>query len=90
MGSREETDLALLEWQDRIDRWTEFPETDRAALVTELARLMTRVATEGSDDERQGPHFHSEAQGPGSRIILDSEGTAAVPWPGLHFGVEVG
>lgn len=56
MGSREETDLALLallEWQDRIDRWMGFPETDRAALVTELARLMTRVATEGSDDERQ-------------------------------------
>ena len=56
MGSREETDLALLallEWQDRIDRWTGFPETGRAALVTELARLMTRVATGGSDDERR-------------------------------------
>ena len=56
MGSREQTDLALLallEWQDRIDRWTGFPETGRAALVTELARLMTRVATGGSDDDER-------------------------------------
>lgn len=57
VGSREETELALLAllgWQDRTDRWMRFPEAGRAAPVTELARLMTRVATEGSDDERQG------------------------------------
>lgn len=56
MGSREETELtllALLEWQDRTDRWMRFPEADRAALVSELARLMVRVATGESDDERQ-------------------------------------
>ena len=57
MSSREETELtllALLEWQDRTDRWKRFPKADRSALVTELARLMTRVASEESDDERQG------------------------------------
>lgn len=45
--------LALLEWQDRTDRWMRFPEADRAALVSELARLMVRVATGESEDERQ-------------------------------------
>lgn len=57
MGSRGEAELtllALLEWQDRTDRWRRFPETARAALVSELARLMTQVASEESGDERQG------------------------------------
>lgn len=54
MGSREETELALLEWRDRTDRWMGFPEAGRAAPVTEPGRLMTRIATEGSGDGRQG------------------------------------
>ena len=59
MGSREETEStlqalqALLEWQDRTERWMRFPEADREALVSELARLMVRVATEESNDERR-------------------------------------
>lgn len=53
-GKEELPLLALLEWQDRTDRWLRFPETARAALVSELARLMTRVASEESGDERQG------------------------------------
>lgn len=57
MGSRGEAELtllALLEWQDRTDRWMRFPETARAALVSELARLMRQVASAESGDERQG------------------------------------
>lgn len=57
-GEEELTLLALLEWQDRTDRWLQFPETARAALVSELARLMTRVASEESGDERQGQAQH--------------------------------
>ena len=59
LGSREETEStlqalqALLEWQDRTERWMRFPEADREALVSELARLMVRVATEESNDERR-------------------------------------
>lgn len=56
MGSREETDLAwlaLLEWQDRTERWMGFPEPARAALVSELARLMVQVASGESDEGRQ-------------------------------------
>ena len=44
---------ALLEWQDRTERWMRFPEADREALVSELARLMVRVATEERNDERR-------------------------------------
>ncbi len=56
MGSREETELtllALLEWQDRTERWMRFPEADRVALVSELAWLMVQVATEESNDDRR-------------------------------------
>ena len=45
--------VALLEWQDRTERWMRFPEADRAALVSELARLMVRVAAEERLHERQ-------------------------------------
>lgn len=45
--------LALLEWQDRTERWMRFPEPARTALVSELARLMVRVAREERADERQ-------------------------------------
>jgi hypothetical protein len=53
-GEDELTLLALLEWQQRTARWLRVPETARVALVSELARLMTRVASEQSGDERQG------------------------------------
>ena len=57
MGSRDEEAgqmlLAFLEWQDRTERWMRFPEPARAALVSELAGLMVRVASKEIADERQ-------------------------------------
>ncbi len=56
MGSqnldREPELLALLAWEERLARWQRFPKESRAAFVTQLSRLMTRVASAEMEDER--------------------------------------
>ncbi|MDE2914199.1 MAG: hypothetical protein OXL68_14885 [Paracoccaceae bacterium] len=50
---REQSLLALLEWEDRVEAWLRIPSPDREALVRELAGLMVRQADrEGRSDER--------------------------------------
>ena len=41
---QERTLLSLLEWRDRQQRWEAIPEDSRREFVTELARLMVRLA----------------------------------------------
>lgn len=49
---REPELLALLAWEERLARWQRFPKESRAAFVTQLSRLMTRVASAEMEDER--------------------------------------
>lgn len=50
---RERSLLALLEWEQRVERWLQIPPRDREALVQELAGLMVRQADRrGMSDER--------------------------------------
>ena len=53
--------LALLEWEERWERWNKVRAADRARLVRELARVMMRMGAREGDDERD------EARGPASR-----------------------
>ncbi len=45
--------LALLAWEERLALWQRFPQESRAAFVTQLSRLMTKVAAAEMDDERR-------------------------------------
>ena len=50
---RERSLLALLEWEERVERWLQVPPPDREAFVQELAGLMVRQANRrGMSDER--------------------------------------
>ena len=50
---RELSLLALLEWEERVERWLQVPPPDREAFVQELAGLMVRHANRrGRSDER--------------------------------------
>ena len=50
---RERSLLALLEWEERVERWLRIPPPDREAFVRELAGLMVRQAhRRGRSDER--------------------------------------
>ena len=50
---RERSLLALLEWEERVERWLRIPAPDREAFVQELAGLMVRQASRrGRSDER--------------------------------------
>ena len=51
-GERERSLLALLEWEERVERWLRIPTPDREAFVQELAGLMVRQARPGGSDER--------------------------------------
>ena len=44
---RELSLLALLEWEERVERWLQVPPPDREAFVQELAGLMVRHANGG-------------------------------------------
>ena len=44
---RERSLLALLEWEERVERWLRIPTPDREAFVQELAGLMVRQARPG-------------------------------------------
>lgn len=41
-----------MEWQERWRRWEVIPEDARREFVTELARLMIRVASREQNDDR--------------------------------------
>ncbi|MCY4498476.1 MAG: hypothetical protein OXC14_14445 [Rhodospirillaceae bacterium] len=47
----ERTLLSVLEWQERWRRWEAIPADARQEFVTELARLMVRLAVRGQDDD---------------------------------------
>lgn len=50
---RELSLLALLEWEERVERWLQVPLPDREAFVKEMAGLMVRQANRrGMSDER--------------------------------------
>ena len=50
---REQSLLALLEWEERVEAWLRLPPLDRETLVRELAGLMVRQADrQGRSDER--------------------------------------
>ena len=50
---RELSLLALLEWEERVERWLRLPAPDREAFVREMAGLMVRQANRrGMSDER--------------------------------------
>ena len=50
---RELSLLALLEWEERVERWLQVPPPDREAFVQEMAGLMVRQASRrGMSDER--------------------------------------
>ncbi len=45
--------IALMEWEERRDRWLAFPGPDRDRVVQGLADLMVRIADrEAADDGR--------------------------------------
>ena len=50
---RERSLPALLEWEERVERWLRIPTPDREAFVQEMAGLMVRQANRrGRSDER--------------------------------------
>ena len=54
-ADRELALLALMEWEDRWDRWLAIPAADRERFVQEMARLMVRMADgETADDGQPG------------------------------------
>ena len=52
-ADRELALIALMEWEDRWDRWLSIPALDRDRFVRELARLMVRMG-ETTDDGQPG------------------------------------
>ena len=51
---REQSLLALLEWEERRDRWLEVPPESRERVIEELARLMIRMAIEEPEHDSSG------------------------------------
>ena len=51
-AQQEQSLLALLEWEERRDRWLAVPAPDRMRLIESLAQVLIRIADRGADDER--------------------------------------
>ena len=58
-AQQEQSLLALLEWEERRDRWLAVPEADRVRLVETLARVMIRIADRGVGNEHSEDHLRS-------------------------------
>ena len=58
-SDRELALLALMEWEDRRDRWLAIPARERVRFVQELARLMVRMADGETADEPGEDHAAS-------------------------------
>ena len=56
-ADREQSLLALLEWEERRDRWLEVPSASRERVIEELARLMVRIALEEPEHDSPGEGY---------------------------------